>query len=220
MDRVYRQDEHPATEIHFAAIAIKEINPAQRHIGILHRRGDSSKIEFLHLAWHYELRNEPPRRGYFWGDPRVPVPRLRQVAARCRQIVRNNPAGIPYAFSPASECFDPETGKFLLGPTRHGLTCATFVLAVFQSIGLELLRSETWPTSRPGDREWQESVISVLEQYSSAPLEHIEALRDELGAVRIRSEEVAAAAIAPNIPAEFASVADRANQILRQIALE
>lgn len=218
MDRVHSQWDRPVSEIQFAAIAIKSVNPSQRHIGILHRRGDSSATHMLHLAWHQDIRNNVPGNDYLWIDPVVPARRLRQVAARCRQLWRANRRGIPYAFSPPNGCFDERTGEYLFGPTRHGLTCASFVLAVFQMAGLRLVDEDSWPTSRAGDREWQESILDALENSSPpASQEHLEAVRSELGSVRIRPEEVAGSGTVNPLPASFQAVESRAEQILEQL---
>jgi len=217
MDRVFSQQERPLSEMRWAAVAIKAVNPNQRHIGILHR-DPSSGVLLLDLAWHHQLRNAPPSSKYVWIAPDIPAPRLRQVAARCRQVVRANPGAIPYGFSPPNDCFDEQTGKFLLGPTRHGLTCATFVLAVFQLVGLKLIRFESWPTERPSDCEWQQAVISALESSNPpASPEHVQAIKNEVGNVRFRPEEVAAAATVSPLPAEFEICAERADGILQRL---
>ena len=69
---------------------------------------------------------------------------------------------------PPNDCFDAETGEFLIGPTRYGLTCADLALAVFDLAGLRLARYETWPIGRPGDREWQLWVADQLEADGAA----------------------------------------------------
>lgn len=218
MDRVHSQQERPVSEVEFAAIAIRSITPTQRHIGVLHCRGDSSPTLMLHLAWHQDVRNHEPGNDYLWIAPAIPARRLRQVAARCRQLWRANRRGIPYAFSPPNACFDERTGEYLFGPTQHGLTCASFVLAVFQVAGLRLVDEDSWPTSRAGDREWQESILGALENSSPpASQEHLEAVRSELGSVRIRPEEVAGSGTVSPLPASFRIAEERATQILRRL---
>ena len=134
-ERIYTPTERGFDAIQHLAIGITIVSEGQQHIGLLHRDHSSGNTFLLHLAWHHRLNNSPPKPSYAWVDPVIHPFRARQVAAICRKIWRANPAGIPYGFSPASECFDPETGKFLLGPARIGLTCASFVLAVFEAAG-------------------------------------------------------------------------------------
>lgn len=198
-----------------AGVAIRSLSPNQRHLGILHRDPTAGETRLLHLAWHHELRDQVPGKAYVWVNPPIPGPRLRQVAAMCRLVDRRNPDGIPYAFSAPNDCFDEQTGKFLFGPTNHGLTCATFVCAVFESVGLKLLDFENWPVDRDGDREWQEAILTALKSGPSpASPEHIQAVRDEIGSVRIRPEQVAGAATVEDLPSDFTTASQRAEGIL------
>jgi hypothetical protein len=151
-------------------------------------------------------------------DPAAHPKRLEQVADICRLVWRaNQKQGIPYGFSPPTDCLDADTGEFLIGTTRHGLTCASFVLAVFHRAGLPLVVYENWPTSRPGDREWQAKIMRVLER-TGADRAHVDAVRNEVGSVRFRPEEVAAAATASPLPADFKTASERGQQVLERLA--
>jgi hypothetical protein len=136
--RVYSNQQRPLSEIRHVAVAIALVEPGQQHIGILHSGDTLDEVRLAHLAWHHALKDGRAKDAYLWIDPPIPTRRARQVAARCRQILRSNKRGIPYAFSPPNDRFDLETGDFLLGPSRVGLTCASFVLAVFDSAGIRL----------------------------------------------------------------------------------
>lgn len=218
MDRVYLQEEKPLSDINHAAIAIQSINSTQRHIGLLHRESDSKEVNLLHLAWHHDLRNHPPNSAYLWVDPEIHPRRMRQVAAFCRKVWRSNEKSVPYAFSPPNDCLSRQTGKFLFGPTRQGLTCASFVLAIFESVGLPLAQYKTWPAVRESDREWQNWIVNQLENSQpAASAEHVEAVRSEVGAIRYRPEDVAGAAIASSLPADFASAEKLAAQIVERL---
>lgn len=218
VERVFSSRERPFAEVEFAAVAIRCVRNNVRHIGVLHREMDSGDLLLLHLAWHHDLRNQAATDAYFWVDPSVHPRRLRQVAAICRQVWRSNQRELPYGLSPPNDCFDLETGRYLLGPTRHGLTCATFVLAVFDRAGLRLARYETWPSDRQDDVEWREWVLDQLAQGERpAPPEHLSAVREEPGAVRFRPEEVAGAATASVLPADFQIASVHAAEILHKI---
>ncbi len=216
IDRFFTTAEKGFDQIDFVAVGIACVGQSRNHVGLLHKQNVSPEVQFLHLAWHQDLRNHTPDMKYRWAAPNIPSPRLRQVAARCRQIFRANPEGIPYAFSSASDCFDVESNKFLLGPTRHGLTCATFVVAVFNSAGIEILSTKSWPTDLAEDRVWQSHVIAELENSSPpASPEHIRAVRSEVGGIRIRPEHVAAAVTVSPQPAEYL-VTNRIAQRIRE----
>ncbi|HWC59576.1 MAG TPA: hypothetical protein VHC44_07765 [Verrucomicrobiae bacterium] len=202
------------SELDHVAIAITSVRnkPGQHHVGVLHKDESSREVRMLHLAWHNQLRNSVPKTSYAWVVPPIPKRRARQVAAFCRKVHRANISGIPYAFSLASDCFDEQTGAFLVGPERLGLTCASFVLGIFHSTGLPLLQYDTWPKKRDGDEEWQRRVIENLKQ-SGASQEHIQGVESELGAIRYRPEDVAGAGASESIPASF----DEANLLSIEI---
>ena len=214
MDGVFTTQERSFDEIRHVGIAIAAINAEQRHIGLLHRDPESNDVMMLHLAFHHDLRNEPAKTKYLWIDPPILAERLIHVAAWCRLVWSANQDDFPYSFSQPEECFDSENGKFLIGPTRLGLTCATFVLALFDVAGLKLVNYATWPTGRPGDREWQEFVVAQLPPTEVA---HIEDMRSEVGSARFRPEEVAGAATVSPLPVDFVTAVERGERILERL---
>lgn len=209
MDRVHKASHLPITEVRHVGIALQAIDPSQRHIGILHRSTRTSEILQLHLAWHHELRNDSPKTNSVWVDPALPPPRAKQVAAFCRKVWRQNGKRIPYAFSFPNDCFDADNGAFLLGVSCIGLTCATFILAIFQAVGLRMVDESTW-RNRDDDENWQRSIIELLREHG-APEEHVRAVEREVGAIRIRPEDVGGAAAYEPWPVVF-DVAERVGQ--------
>lgn len=216
MERVFTFADPPTKD--WVVVALGETSRNQRHIGILHR-DKSEDYHFLHQAWHCVLKNDSDRPGYLraWIAPDVPPARQRIIAAFCRRVWRTNEVqGIPYAFSDPQGSLDRATGAFLIGNSRHGLTCSSFVLAVFHAVGLQLAAYGTWPVDRAGDREWQQSIIDQLQQ-RNAGQEHLDNIRAEIGSVRYRPEEVAAATALAPPPAEFARVESLGQQIVDRI---
>jgi len=220
IDRVYTPQERSFDCIEHVAIAVTLIQGREghRHVGIFHKDETTKEIKMLHLAWHLELKNSFPKPSYAWISPAIPERRARQVAAWCRRVYRANHSGIPYAFSQATDCFDQQTGAYIFGPTRNGLTCASFVLGLFQSTGLPLIEYATWPEFREGDEEWQRSIIGQLRK-KKATEDHIQRVESEIGCVRYRPEDVAGAAATEKLPASFAEVQPVAEQILQKLKL-
>lgn len=189
-------------------------SPEQRHIGVIHRNTESDSFLMLHLRWHCRLSNEEIKGLYLLVDPDIPRKRMRQLAAVCRLVWNaNEKGGIPFGFSSPLDCMDPDTFRYLLGPTKLGLTCASFVLAVLHQSGIKLLNYGDWPI-RPEDIEWQKSILESLK--GVAQWEHIEALKGEIGrgALRFRPEEVAGAATESPFPVVFPSAEARGKSIL------
>lgn len=219
------------------AIGPRGTSPAE-HTGVLYRRRNEP-VRFLHLDGHYRLKDETPRASFAWVHSNLPRARAMQVAARCRQIARKNlQDGIPYALRYQHTRF-ASSGELLWGRVEYGLTCATFVLAVFSSVGLRLLKLEEWP-KRIDDLVFQDSVFTQLRallgryRKKRASLEgvpgyasqrrdydkriedlerHLKRLQQELGCARYRPAEVAGASAESRWPVSF----NRAEQAARQI---
>jgi hypothetical protein len=218
MDRVFTFADVPGTAEHWVVVAAGEPSRDQRHIGVMYRERNA-KYHFLHLAWHCRLRNDSDRPDYLsvWVAPNVPAERQRSIAAFCRRVWRKNEKnGIPYAFSKPHGALDPTTGSFLIGPSRFGLTCSSFVLELLNAAGLQVAEYASWPVGREGDREWQQAIIAQLET-QGAEQEHIEHLRGEIGAVRFRPEEVAAATAHAPPAVGFQQADELGRQILNRI---
>ena len=221
MSQIHKAAKTPHEQVQFAAVAIRAVSANQRHTGILHKERDAVAADLLHLAWHCDLQNHAADEAYLWVQPSLPVPRLRQIAALCRKVWRSNGAGtIPFAFSPPNDCIDAQTGQFLFGPTRCGLTCATLVLAVFQAAGVPLVRYDEWPAGRPGDADWQRMVVENLRASGRASFEHLAAMESEIGknAARFRLEEVAGAATIPDGPATFVRAVAASSTVLKALS--
>jgi hypothetical protein len=69
---------------------------------------------------------------------------------------------------------------------------------------------------RPGDKEWQESMIATLAE-KQAPDEHLDHVGSEIGAARYRPEEVAAAAAMAPPPTTFAALDSLSVEILGKL---
>ena len=212
MERVHSLTEGSLGRLRHVGVALTRSGPSQRHIGLLHRETGSVSVRLLHLAWHCLLRNEVPDNHYVWVDPPINQHRARQVAAFCRKVWRQNRRRIPYAFSAPNDCFDVGTGRFLLGGSTLGLTCATFVIAVFQATGLPLVELESWP-ERLDDVEWQERMVALLKEHGADP-RHVEHVEQEIGCARYRPEDVGGAAAHFPWPVSFEDAARNAEQIL------
>ena len=95
-----------------------------------------------------------------------------------------------------------------LDESASGLTCATFVLAVFASEGYNLINTTEWP-HRPEDEEWHKSIIDTL-IYFKAEAEHIANVLSEKGCARFRPEEVSLSCAYTPLPAETNNLIDQA----------
>ena len=98
---------------------------------------------------------------------------------------------VPYGIINSGNCFCPNTGKFLGLVLGEGLTCATFVLTILETLNLHMLDKNSW-TQRQADMEWQMSVVGYI--FSRDQLRAM-TMKNSIGkATRFRPEEVFAAA--------------------------
>lgn len=212
----HRATERKYTELVNVGIAIKQVAGEQLHLGILYRI-DKSDPRFCHLAWHYQLMDEPPQNDYYWDDCLFliddPV-NAKIFSARMLTIAQSKRI-IAYGIYHEGGVFTHDA-KFIGFPDEGmGLTCASFVVAVFHSMGLPILQEKTWQ-SRGDDNIWQQKILKLLEERAGAA--HVRAAKKYVGAFRMRPEEVAASATAENPPLDFKQ-ADAAGKNLRSLIL-
>jgi len=212
---VNSQAVHPFDPDKFLGVGIgipDENRPNQRHVGIIYQ-ADQSGPRICHLAWHCILKDEPLPASYHWGYSGLDDVN-KVVMAAYVALLKQNARSVPYGISYIPEHYFDEQGRYIVQPVGYGLTCATFILAVFARNGFELLQTMHWP-NRPDDAEWQQQILDALA--GRATPEHIEVARQDVGAKRFRPEEVAAGVISEFIPLDFPTAEKTASEILRDI---
>lgn len=190
----------------------------QKHVVFIHQNPQPDPW-VLHLAWHQKLFHHPWDGRYHWvGLSKIDL-ELQETFSDWTRIVANGAQDslIPYSvtFSPNSN-FDA-AGHFIDRKDGTGLTCSTFILAMFADFSLPLLRTDTWPTSRPGDFTWLRKMLKHLRKVipKSDFLQQV-SRRHQLS--RFRPEEViAAATLFVGAPLTFSEVEPIAKKILLQV---
>jgi hypothetical protein len=219
---VCRSDERPFDAVKYLGVvvrAVDSIDPAASfglHSGFLYKL-DGQPPRLNHLAWHFDLRDEPAVDDkYLWADTGLDE-RNSQVIAAWLTDRRERPSMIPYGLDAQGACFDKETQDFLPPPLGKGLTCATYMQAVLKHLGFILLDEATWPADRAEDASWQVAVVDVLRKTGAAE-DHINALASDVGSKRLRPAEVVGAATVTSgsWPVAF----DRASAIAQTIILD
>lgn len=179
-----------------AAAVLCRTQHGNLHAGVLYRDGNRASV--LHLGWKDHLDRQWPW-SRLWAAPDIEPERLLSIAGLCRRIWRSYQRSrqFPYGIRFAGSSFDAR-GKLVLGPGARGLTCATFILAVFKAIGVKLVDEEDWPVREQQDRAFLGTIASF------ATPEHLAVLRAEVdsGCVRITPDEVVGAC-ACSLPARF-----------------
>lgn len=182
------------------------------HTGIAYRDGATEAWRIIHLAWHEMMEvNDEPNGWDRWAliPPAIDPLDLETLAIFCAVRAQLGP-GIRYGFRFDETTID-DAGNVVLGPNEIGLTCATFVMAMFDHAKIALLAGDSWKT-REEDLAAQRQLAAMMRRSTRALLAHKEALEREVGCMRFRAEEVAAATAflkrpVPFVAAEMAGAA-------------
>jgi hypothetical protein len=174
------------------------------HIGVVYRVTENAAIKLLHLAWHHRLRSDNLSSAYkCWIRPAIADDRALAIAAYCRRIWKQNERNqVPYGFSHPNRFFDT-SGNVIKGPAKIGLTCASFVLAVYKGAGVLLGSLDTWPSATSEDIERQRELLSKMSEDDSVDKEHLAAVQAELGNTRYHPLDVAGAGTADPLPSSY-----------------
>jgi hypothetical protein len=198
------------------AVVINTTDGYNTHTGIAFKKDDnSSDMSLIHLAFHCDLRIEddfdPRSTEYHCLVPNLPSYLQELVATRCRAVANARP-NINYGFAMTRDCEFNQYGHFVATDNR-GLNCSTFVLTIFSSVQLQLVRDQEWQ-HRPDDnfrfRElWCMLLHKVRREYGG----HTELRRihedwcrriaPDVTSIRVRPEETAGACLAENLPVGF-----------------
>jgi hypothetical protein len=215
MPRIIWQDYSPNL-LKNAVVAFRR-HAQGTHVGMGYR-AKNGNWQFLEMRGHLDVNIGPlegSKKGYLWIDPSAMIhgTKMLMVTTRCRLFEkRKENRKIPYGFSDYHRAFNEES-DFAATSECIGLTCSTFVLALFDSAGIELVVLDTWPI-RYDDQQWQAQWMIRLQGFP----EHVQKLQMEMGKKRVRPEEVAGAAAASGYPVSHATAVEKATEILNLAA--
>lgn len=179
----------------------------QKHVALIYR-AHNSRIMLLHLGWHHFLRHHEWDAQYYWLELTGLDQELQETFADWAVLVAGaapgNPIRYSVVFNPDSN-FDAD-GRFIDRKDGSGLTCATFLLALFNDYSIPLIDVREWPASRPGDFSWTRRILKLLRKYVTS-WEWLEQVKRRHLLQRFRPEEVfASAGLYQGVPLKFADV--------------
>jgi hypothetical protein len=197
------------------------------HTGILHRM--KGELIIQDVMWHEMFRSEPCRLRPEFVAFALEEEVENDVRGMCRLIHERQHSPdpskryrIPYAFRHGNaNSFGRAAGELML-VDGLGLTCSTFVLTVFQSVGVPLLSFDGWKM-REGDNARHETLLEKMRNgipefgIPPAQAEHVERVQSELPCVRVRPEEAAATALCNDHPFTFAQLTPAGEWLLAQL---
>jgi len=204
--------DHPFNEVRDLGIALRTIQgERQIHIGLLYKL-EAKDTQLLNLRHHLDLKNELPSDQYRWLQVNLDEINRRTLVALCR-LIANKSKNIPFGFTYTGVYFT-HSGDYISQDFGHGLTCATFVMAVFATYSIPILRIEEWQR-RPNDLIWQTGQVNIIEaRYGSFVAA---AIADHIGNPRFLPEEVAAGSVSANRPLGFNEAEPLGRRIRRDL---
>ncbi len=185
------------TGTNWVAVCIEATGTCTQHVGIVYRDA-ALQLHKLHFAWHRRLMDESCPRLLACSMPNFDPADELFVAAYCAKIARTAPnRAIPYNLKIDERVsFDPATGDVVFGNGFTGLSCSTFVAAVFRSAGNNLVSVTGWPPADAEDIEVQTFYVEMLEKSRNPEHQaHGHRIRSEIGTPRIRPYHVAGACL-------------------------
>lgn len=204
-------------DVVFGDVAVVVLPGAIRtHAGIVYLTSVEGH-RLLHLAFHHQLeRTAPPDSGVF-ANVDLPARLTPYFLMLLDKLEPANRRSINYALGyDGTVRFDVGDGHIVLGPSCIGLTCSTFILAVFDSVGFPLVEIETW-VRRPDDAAVRTALLALLQRREDAgriERGYTAKVRAESErCTRVRPEDVLAAVIAPNPPHPLSVIADHSDAI-------
>lgn len=202
----------------------------QLHCGILHKSLEHNS-KAIHLKWHLDLVDESDFskiKGFVFLASRIDPLRQRSIAAMCRKISKKSQKKqIPYGLRYNASIFNSK-GILVLKPDSAGLTCATFVLSVFLSCGINLIEIEKWKQlSVQEDLAWQKNVLESLKycydkKKYGVTEEHYIKVRTEIlrgDATRIKPIDVFASKQLNSYPGSQTEIVNLSKQIVDLIPI-
>lgn len=199
-------------------------DPVQKHVALIYR-DDKNQPWLFHLGWHKKVSHEAWNGLYHWTELSNIEIELQETfadwAVTVARAVKDSPIPYSVVFSPDKN-FD-RNGQFINRKDGSGLTCATFLLALFADFGMPLAQINTWPKSRQEDSQWLVKILKLLGVYiwkhmrSDMPL-FWQQFRQRHALKRFRPEEVVASAcLYVNAPLRFEKVDPVAKILVTQV---
>jgi len=227
---MHSPNDRPFSQISYLAVALGgEVD--QTHVGLIFANHSSPRPRLLHLGFHHRLKlDDLDPTEYCWIDVLgLDEDERHQMSIWLGAIWSANGQRIPYGISFSSEPYFDSSGAFVSTSSGTGLTCATFVSALFRDFGFPILDTESWQSSYPNDRQaddirWQNHIVNLLSEhkaYLQISDEHIASQIAAIGiACRYRPEEVAAAAaIYTSDPVHFSVAAPQGTGLKEELFL-
>lgn len=194
------------------------------HLGVAYV-DEEGTARLLHLAFHKMLFVVSyPQPNWIASQLLLPPFASSQAVALLRGMAEKyqgvgGPGSIDYGINlfAGRDAIKPDA-TYEPGEGCDGFTCSSFVVAVIERVGFPLVDLSTWQCTE-ANLAWGRAVVCLLNSFDHVPKEHVALVEQNNQGLRLRPEEVAAAAEidVSDRPAKSAALAERAEAILTQM---
>ena len=173
------------------------------HIGIVYRVADT--LFLCHLPGPAGMVPDAQLGlNYWWEQAALDSDDAVIVVAFIRLMAKTKDRRVPYGFGYSGYYFDADGNWTRTDEPGAGLTCATFVMAIYQTLSLPLLEESTWKI-REEDEEDRRRLLDEMKQ--SLQMTDLQRFEPYIQGVRYRPEEVGAGMMWNDPPLNFETAA-------------
>lgn len=211
------------------AISVGHVTQGFLHNKILYNFDET--VGEIHLGWHHHFFHEKEiisPDSYIWKVPNLPDSRLKSVVAKCLLVAENQKDKLknqlPYSVGYFSGREFNQDGIYTdnISGYEYGMTCATFVLTIFNSVGIELLDWRNWKY-REDDKPWFNYIIlNLTKGYSGGYISktHLDNVKKEENCARFRPEEIFASMYCSHKPSSKFSCTSNLGSLVKPFVLQ
>lgn len=190
------------------------------HCGVLYTIEDAPP-RVLHLRWHLQLVVDTANEAW-WLVPSRLTRAQKNLVIVCAGKVANmhRDGAVPYGLSLDGVSIDKDGRIDLAG--QVGLTCAAFVQVLHASVNAPLVALSSWDEREPHRKREDDAIQAQLARdlASDGHAQQARRVASQIGATRLRSEEVAAASGMPHRPVEYHDVQPHARAVVDALATQ
>jgi hypothetical protein len=214
MDWCYNLLQFEKSETQIAlALCIGDYDKRYTHSGIAYK--DNGQIRFFHLAFHFCLKDEIIENSHShylfvpFGDissnsfddliSMISFIKKPSYERRSNLFIYNE---LRFSIYFDGGTFNPITFKFTPNNNTVGLSCSTLIIALFDTVNINLINMGEWQKRNPEDAEFHKYIIDILSEHESNA-SYIELNKSYIGCVRYRPEEVVSSISHSIIPSGF-----------------
>ncbi len=176
-------------------------------------------IALLHFAFHNSVISEPKSAFYFDIPSSFPEREQFAISDFCRLVSdRHGSEGLRFAAT-RNETFLPKDAALKFDKPGIGFSCASFVKAIFDAVGVPLIEESSWPPATLEDRAWFSNLLSFFRWYFfyKVDQDHFNQIDVSCKWSRYKPEQIAfAASKAPPLQ-KYSQVRKGAQSLMREV---